>query len=111
MQSRLKLKVPKDVLAMGILFRAHVKRFANMHSTENLYHSPNVSFHSLAILLSLTRSCQVHRTSDGVEITSQSGKATVTYDPLRVELSINGEIAVVFNSRGLFNFEHYRRKP
>ena len=54
--------------------------------------------------------CQVHRTSDGVEVTSQAGKATVVYDPLQVELSINGEIAVVLNSRGLFNFEQYRKK-
>ena len=43
-------------------------------------------------------------------MTSQGGKATVTFDPFRVDFSVNGEIAVVLNSRGLFTFEQYRKK-
>ena len=52
----------------------------------------------------------MHRSSKGVEVTSQGGKATVTFDPFRVDFSVNGEIAVVLNSRGLFTFEQYRKK-
>lgn len=58
----------------------------------------------------ISTSCQVHRRKDGVEVVSQSGKATITYDPFQVEFSVNGEIAVLLNSRGLFNFEYYRKK-
>ena len=88
--------------------------FANVHSIFDLLktytiHRISLSTPSLLYPSSLT-SCQVHRSSNGVEITSQTGKATVTYDPLQVELSVNGEIAVILNSRGLFNFEHYRKK-
>ena len=77
----------------------------------SLHHSLSPSLSpSLPPSLPPSLSCQVHRGSEGVEIISQIGKATVTYDPLQIEISVNGEIAVILNSRGLFNFEYYRKK-
>lgn len=55
-------------------------------------------------------SCKVQRTSGGVEITSTTTKAAVTFDPFQMDFYVNNEIAVVMNSRGLMNFEHYRNK-
>ena len=55
-------------------------------------------------------SCKVQRTSGGLEITSTRTKASVTFEPFQVDFYINNEIAVVLNSRGLMNFEHYRNK-
>jgi len=57
-----------------------------------------------------TESCKVQRSSSGVEITSDSTRATVSFDPFRVDFHINNEIGVVLNSRGLMNFEHHRNK-
>ena len=54
--------------------------------------------------------CIVERSSSGIEVTSPGGKAVVTFNPFQVAFSVNGEIAVMLNSRGLFNFEHYRTK-
>ena len=45
-----------------------------------------------------------------MEITSTKAKASVTFEPFQMEFYINNEIAVVLNSRGLMNFEHYRTK-
>lgn len=55
-------------------------------------------------------SCKVQRTSGGVEVTSGTTKASITYNPFQVDFFVNGEIAVVLNSRGLMNVEHYRNK-
>eukprot|EP00731_Ephydatia_muelleri_P027270 Em0019g143a len=52
--------------------------------------------------------CQVQRTSDGLEITSSTSRALVTLSPFRIEFLTNNEIAAVFNSRGLFNFEPFQ---
>ena len=57
-----------------------------------------------------TYSCQVQRSSNGLEIATSTSKASVTFDPFRVDFHVNNEIAVVLNSRGLMNFEHYRNK-
>jgi alpha 1,3-glucosidase len=54
--------------------------------------------------------CKVHRSSDGVQITAVNTQAVVNFDPFRIDVSINGEIAVVLNSRELLNFETYRIK-
>lgn len=55
-------------------------------------------------------SCKVQRRSGGVEITSATTKASVTFDPFQVDFYVNNEIAVVLNSRGLMNVEHLRTK-
>lgn len=55
-------------------------------------------------------SCKVQRKSGGVEVTSETTKAAVTFDPFQVDFYVNGEIAVVLNSRGLMNVEHLRNK-
>ncbi len=55
-------------------------------------------------------SCKVQRKSGGVEITSATTKASVTFDPFQIDFYVNNEIAVVMNSRKLMNFEHYRKK-
>ena len=41
---------------------------------------------------------------------SAAAKASVTFDPFQVDFYVNGEIAVVLNSRGLLNFEYHRNK-
>ena len=43
-------------------------------------------------------------------VTTETAEAVVNFDPFKVDVSINGEIAVVLNSRGLLNIEHYRAK-
>ncbi len=55
-------------------------------------------------------SCKVQRSSDGVQVIADGTEAVVTFNPFRVDIRINGEIATVLNSRGLLNFEHYREK-
>ena len=45
-----------------------------------------------------------------MDLTTATAKASVTFDPFRVDFLVNGEIAVVLNSRGLMNFEEYRNK-
>lgn len=52
----------------------------------------------------------MQRKSGGVEITSATTKASVTFDPFQVDFYINNEIAVVVNSRGLMNVEYLRTK-
>ena len=54
--------------------------------------------------------CKVQRSSGGVEITAASTKASVTFDPFQIDFYVNNEIAMVMNSRGLMNFENYRKK-
>ena len=34
----------------------------------------------------------------------------MNFDPFQVDFYVNGEIAVVLNSRGLMNVEHFRTK-
>ena len=65
---------------------------------------------SLSLSLSSACSCKVQRSSGGLEITSTKTKASVTFEPFQMEFYINNEIAVVLNTRGLMNFEHYRNK-
>ncbi len=43
-------------------------------------------------------------------MTSETTKVSVTFDPFQMDFYVNNEIAVVLNSRGLMNFEHYRKK-
>lgn len=52
----------------------------------------------------------MQRKSGGVEVTSATTKASVTFDPFQVDFYVNNEIAVVLNSRGLMNVEHLRKK-
>ncbi|XP_064403614.1 neutral alpha-glucosidase AB-like [Halichondria panicea] len=54
--------------------------------------------------------CKVQRSSTGLEVTSETTKVAVTFDPFQMDFYVNNEIAVVLNSRGLMNFEHYRNK-
>ncbi len=58
----------------------------------------------------LFSSCTVQRSSEGVHITSEGTEAVINFDPFRIDIRINGEIATVLNSKGLLNFEHYREK-
>ena len=46
----------------------------------------------------------------GVVVTTETTEAVITFDPFRIDVSVNGEIAAVINSRGLLNIEHYRAK-
>lgn len=55
-------------------------------------------------------SCKVQRKSGGMEITSATTKASVTFDPFQVDFYVNNEIAIVLNSRGLMNVEYLRTK-
>ncbi len=63
----------------------------------------------IAVLFVLCR-CKVQRSSTGLEVTSETTKVAVTFDPFQMDFYVNNEIAVVLNSRGLLNFEHYRNK-
>ena len=58
------------------------------------------------------RSCQVvpRLEKDGLEIVSATTMASVNYNPFRIDFLVHNEIAVVLNSKGLMNFEHYRAK-
>ena len=67
-------------------------------------------YYRLHAFFKFYNSCKVQRSSDGVHITSEGAESIVTFDPFRVDVRINGEIAAVLNSRGLLNFEHYRKK-
>ena len=58
----------------------------------------------------LYSSCKIQRGSNGVEISSDSTRASVTFSPFKVDFHVNNEIGVVLNSRGLLNFEHHRNK-
>ena len=51
----------------------------------------------------------MQRMSGGVEVTAETTKASVTFEPFQVDFYINNEIAVVMNSRGLMNVEHLRK--
>ena len=63
-----------------------------------------------AIIISIISSCKVQRRSEGVEVTSATTKASVSFNPFQMEFYVNNEIAVILNSRGLTNFEQYRAK-
>lgn len=66
----------------------------------------NLSYCSLSL-----SSCKTQRAANGnVHITAGTTEAKLFLDPFRIEFYINSEIAVVLNSRNLFNIEHYRTK-
>lgn len=86
----------------GNMFRLKVKEKDGLH--------PRYEVEGVLVGDPKLQSCKVQRKSGGVEITSSTTKASVTYDPFQVDFYVNNEIAVVLNSRGLMNIEHLREK-
>lgn len=62
------------------------------------------------LTISLLISCKVQRSSEGIHVTSDGAEALVNFDPFRIDIRVNGEIATILNQRGLLNIEHYREK-
>lgn len=52
----------------------------------------------------------LERSKDSVSITYNKNKVIIHARPLKIEFFENGELVSVVNGRGLFTFEHYRKK-
>lgn len=85
-----------------------VRLYVNEDETKKRFEVPGVLMHDLkARQLSWEK---VTRKNDGAQL--QLGEATVLlqYKPFQIDISMQGQPVMTFNSRRLFNFEHLRQK-